>query len=197
MIIDHIAVVFLDENIALRFIGRFSFIAFSYLLAYHYRFHTHDQERYKLRLLIFAIISQVPYSLIFGVQLNIFFLLWFGLVMIDTIEMVRMREQVLYPTIITSVALILTYWEGYFIFGLYMIPLFYYLHDNIKIFPFVLLNIMLLNFSIIFAIAAAISLLIIYHIDTDIRINKINKYYFYAFYPVHLIALYKMHELML
>jgi len=196
MIIDHTAIIFYDENEIMRFIGRFAFIAFSYLLAYNYRFHSKHHEQYKKRLLIFALLSQVPYSMIFGVQLNIFFLLWFGLVMIDALEMIRTKDLVLYPTIIISTAIIVSWWEGYFLFGVFIIPLFYYVHDKKTVFYLLLLDILLLNFSIVYAIAGALSLLVIYYIHSDIKFPRINKYFFYLFYPVHLITLYALHEIL-
>lgn len=60
MLIDHIGVIFYPQVGWLRVIGRIAFPIFAYGIAmgFHY---TRDRKMYALRLLIFSIISQVPY----------------------------------------------------------------------------------------------------------------------------------------
>ncbi len=68
MIIDHYAYVFLPYNdpftIFLRFIGRFAAPIFCFLVAQGYH-HTTDKFKYLLRLLAFAVVSHVPFVLLF------------------------------------------------------------------------------------------------------------------------------------
>ncbi|UCM99198.1 conjugal transfer protein TraX [Sulfurimonas sp. SWIR-19] len=124
MIIDHTAIVFYDNNEYMRFIGRFAFIGFAFVLAHNYRYFTRNKFDYKLRLVNWGTVSQIPFSLIFGAEINILFLLAAGLYTIDAIENIK-TGKVLYPTLIISAALILSLFSGYFIFGILLIVLFY------------------------------------------------------------------------
>ena len=60
MFIDHLGVIFFPESLMLRVIGRIAFPIFAYGIAmgFHY---TRDRKKYVLRLLMFSIISQIPY----------------------------------------------------------------------------------------------------------------------------------------
>ena len=73
MLIDHIGYLFFPQYEFLRVIGRIAFPIFSYLITEGYT-HTSSIRKYSLRLLIFALISQIPYMLVFNTSnLNIFF----------------------------------------------------------------------------------------------------------------------------
>ncbi|WP_066499781.1 TraX family protein [Abyssisolibacter fermentans] len=61
MLIDHIGYMFFTETQMLRFIGRLAFPIFAYQLAVGYR-KTSSLKNYSKRLLIFALITQIPYS---------------------------------------------------------------------------------------------------------------------------------------
>ncbi len=82
MAIDHIGAIIYTDNDLYRVIGRLSFPIFAFLLTEGYM-HTKNLKKYFLRLFIFAIIPQIPYSLAFGMDiLNIFFTLFFGMLAI-------------------------------------------------------------------------------------------------------------------
>lgn len=79
MLIDHIGAVLLPDVIILRYIGRLAFPIFAFLISEGYE-KTKSRKNYALRLLSFAIISQIPYSIAFEtLRLNIFFTLLGGL----------------------------------------------------------------------------------------------------------------------
>lgn len=65
MVIDHIGAVMLPQYPILRIIGRIAFPIFAYQLTVGYE-HTSDVRRYEWRLLLFAIIAQLPFTLYFA-----------------------------------------------------------------------------------------------------------------------------------
>lgn len=208
MIIDHIGVIFLDGNELYKFIGRFALIGFAFILAYNYKYHTKNKFNYKMRLLTFAIISQIPFMIAFDTQyhINILFLLLMGLYAIDSIEVLKENWTYYIPlhnekvidltvvnhimaTIILSMVFILSYLTTYFIFGIAIIILMYYYQDNKKLLFPLLVSIALVNFNLIYGLAALGSFALIYYVNYDTRITRLNKYIFYSFYPIHLITL--------
>lgn len=63
MTIDHTALVFFPGALWMRFIGRIAMPIFSFLLAESYR-KTRNRVRFLRRLLLFALVAQVPFMLI-------------------------------------------------------------------------------------------------------------------------------------
>ncbi|WP_298843210.1 TraX family protein [Clostridium sp.] len=82
MLIDHMGAVFFPRIIILRMIGRISYPIFAYLIAIGYC-KTSSFYKYICRLLIFALVSQIPFSLVFSERIKIhsffdFFIFIFG-----------------------------------------------------------------------------------------------------------------------
>jgi hypothetical protein len=86
MFCDHLGYAIFSKFSAFNYIGRISFPLFAFGISEGYA-HTKSKKNYCIRLLMFAIISQVPFNLfcsIFrtGFMLNIFFTLLIGLIAI-------------------------------------------------------------------------------------------------------------------
>ncbi len=88
MLCDHLSYAIFGHFSILNFIGRISFPIFAFQISEGFT-HTKNVEKYFLRLGIFAILSQIPFSLFlnkFGISdpltLNIFFTLLLGLLSI-------------------------------------------------------------------------------------------------------------------
>ena len=64
MTIDHIAKVFFDGNMIMVAIGRIAMPIFAFFIAEGF-YYTRSKKKFILRLLLFAIISQIPYVLLF------------------------------------------------------------------------------------------------------------------------------------
>lgn len=69
MLLDHIGVIYQSHlskmtYFLLRAVGRLSFPLFCFILVEGF-FHTQNRKKYQLRLLIFAILSEIPYDLAF------------------------------------------------------------------------------------------------------------------------------------
>jgi hypothetical protein len=88
MCIDHIGAVMFPEWTWMRIIGRFAFPIFCFFLA-EGAYYTSNIRKYEMRLLLFAILSEVPFDLAFYRQpvywyhQNVFFTLFFGLLTLD------------------------------------------------------------------------------------------------------------------
>jgi len=86
MFLDHFGLALFNNVTELNIIGRIAFPIFAFQITEGYK-HTKNLKKYFLRLFIFAIISQIPFSLFTSlftsnISLNIFFTLLFGLICI-------------------------------------------------------------------------------------------------------------------
>jgi hypothetical protein len=72
MLFDHLHVAFPDTfPFWFRGIGRLAWPIFAYLLAEGFC-HTKASEKFLMRLLAFAVISEIPYDIVFGNEINFF-----------------------------------------------------------------------------------------------------------------------------
>ena len=91
MLMDHLwATIFPDQE-WLTCAGRLAFPIFAFMAVEGY-FHTHSFQKYALRLLLFAVLSEVPFDLMYGgtwfypVHQNVIWTLLMGLLGIRLIE---------------------------------------------------------------------------------------------------------------
>jgi hypothetical protein len=82
MIIDHTGLLLLNDNTICRIIGRISLPIFSYLIYKGYN-RTRNLNKYKLNILIFAVITQVIYEIFDKKQINILFVYLFAILLLD------------------------------------------------------------------------------------------------------------------
>ena len=198
MTVDHVGVILYPEFTVLRFIGRFSFPLFAYLLILGME-STRNIRNYFTRLFLFSIISQVPFFLALGFEpfgyLNIFFTLSFGLIFIYFFK--RTSVFALVPVLASFVLPF-----DYGIYGIAMIGCLYILKENTKfgVVSLVLLNtLFLVPWNIQFLSISAIPLILL-HKNGSLNITKETteeftiplwrKYFFYVYYPLHLALLY-------
>ena len=64
MVIDHAGYMFFPKVIWIRKVGRISFPIFAFFIAEGF-FYSKDRRRYLLRMLLFAVISELPFDLAF------------------------------------------------------------------------------------------------------------------------------------
>lgn len=82
MLIDHVGAVFFPHILAFRMVGRLAAPIFAFFIAEGY-LKTRSVKKYGVRLMFFALISMLPYSLVFeNSPFNILFDLFLGLMVI-------------------------------------------------------------------------------------------------------------------
>ena len=89
MTADHTSTVLLAEETTIyaicQFLGNFTIVIMCFFIVQGLG-HTRSVLNYALRLLVWAIISEFPFYLLFGLQLNVLFTLLAGLIIIYLIE---------------------------------------------------------------------------------------------------------------
>jgi hypothetical protein len=202
MVIDHVGRILYPDLLFLQVIGRLSFPLFAYLIVLGVE-STKKPRKYMITLLIFALISQVPYFLAFGIQpferLNILFSLFLSAV---TIYYYNKRSMLAFIPLLLSIFLMT---EGSYYVVLTAVGM-KLLKDipKLGVLALVALN---LQFLFISGVESQIQILALFavplvflHIKGKLKKEilipenslaySIRKYFFYAFYPLHLALLY-------
>ncbi len=189
MLIDHVGAVLFPQYMVFRIIGRIAFPIYCFLLV-EGGIHTKNPLKYSARLLLFALISEIPFDLAFGKSImdfnhqNVFFTLFLGLV---GIIMLKQRGPIrLLGFLMPFVAEFLK--TDYGAYGVLIILLFYVLHEHValKMSFFGLLTYLNYNGSVQLYACLSIIPMLFYNGKRGYNI----KYAFYVFYPLHLLVLY-------
>ncbi len=216
MLFNHVAHVFGESlsaplYIAFTAVGGVTFPIMAYLLNEGYQY-TRDVKKYAQRLLLFALISLVPFILALYPALNIIFSLLLGLIVIHAYETICRTNQGLFWLIFTVAVFISLFcdWGGVcipIIYGYHVIrePKKRVIYPVLIVWAFCLLNafgaysigdagavreaLANLGFGLIGS-TASIPLLLAYNGEK----GRSPKYLFYSFYPAHLLILYSIHK---
>lgn len=203
MFLDHLSYAIYGQFSWLNYIGRLAFPIFAFQLTEGY-LHTKNLKKYFLRLGIFAIISQIPYYFFINTftnifTLNIFFTLFAGLLAITIFDKFKNKYLgFLFVALIALISEILHFDYGYF--GILIIFIFYIFKQNKLQLFIAFLFAVCLKYTIalvqnnfyyayyILALSTAFSIVPILLYNK--KQGKNLKYFFYIFYPAHLIILY-------
>lgn len=202
MIIDHYGAIFQSDVNIYRIIGRLAFPIYAFLLVEGYT-HTKNVKKYANRLLLFAIVSELPFDLAFYGKLgfthqNIFFTLFIGLVLMYLLDNKEGKYNFNNNVLIIGAAFIaLLTSVDYSFVGIIYILTFYYTKNHPKpkriynqVLIIFLTNLFLLGFRQQFALLA-LPLIYFYNGNLGPK-NKYLQVFFYAAYPLHLIIFYIM-----
>lgn len=206
MSLDHIGAILFPDCLFLRLLGRISLPIFVFLLIEGY-FHTSSKGKYFLRMLVFAFISEPFYDFAFydtffySKNQNILFLLALGILFVFLLEQVSTYFKkkpsldsylylalshfiiVLFTGAIASILQI-----DYSFYGILMIYFMYLFRNHLLFY--------LLSFIPFVFLLTANPYLQLFHFLAIIILSLYNgkkgkslKYFFYFYYPLHLIIL--------
>lgn len=204
MLIDHIGVIlgnslpFLQIPVfhsitlyyCMRKIGRLAFPLFCFLLTEGF-VHTHNRLRYGCNLLLFALISEIPYNLMHSGKLlhwghqNIYFTLLIGFLMLWLLESDQKplyKLLILFPGLVLIPYLHMDYGRN----GILLIILLYALRQQSVLRA--LLSLPFLSGG--YAAWLAFVPISLYNGQRGFIRGTVLKYAFYAFYPIHILLLY-------
>lgn len=173
----------------MRKIGRISFPIFCFLITEGFS-HTRNKRRYALNLLLFAIISEIPYNLmksglLFNIKAqNIFFTLFLGVLMLYIFE--NAGRELLKAVLLVAVSIVAVVFKcDYGILGVLLILMLHVLRDRpvaqgILAYPF-----------LSGGVAAWLAFIPInlYNGKRGFIRSGALKYAFYIFYPLHILIL--------
>ena len=205
MVFDHVGDMFFPEVMWLRMIGRLAMPIFSFCIAEGY-IHTRDRKKYILRLLIFALISEIPFDLAFEGKIGLshqnimltFFLAVLALYLFDLIRGEVKEDTGKYsmgrtiPGIFVIVAMAfaaLLLKADYTIFAVVAVFLFYVFKDA-KYFIRSTVGVAFLALTRTMGYYCTTGLSIIPLLLYNGKRGRGLKWLFYVFYPGHLLVLY-------
>ena len=193
MLVDHMGAYLYPSQTWMRYVGRLAFPIFGFLIVEGF-LHTRNVKKYMGRLLLFALISEIPYdlvrynTLVYRDRQNIFFTLLLALICICAMHTFQERIE---PTgaVLLAVGALAHYVvkPEYGIGGIAMI-LCFYLFRTLKAEMF--LSVAAINICCYGNIQQAGVLALVPIWFYNGTRGPSAKYFFYLFYPVHLLALY-------
>lgn len=221
MLCDHMWATVVPGNMWMTWVGRLAFPIFAFQIAEGF-IHTSSFSHYAKRLLIFGIISEIPFDLVYGGSMlypfhqNVMFTLLFGLLAIKALD--RAREKHTLKAVVGGICLAALCCLGgaitfsdYGALGVLTVIMFYICRD------FPLSQLVQLCFMLVFNMAlfrgeyiplticghylefqtqgfAVLALIPIWLYNGKKSISsKAVQYGFYMFYPLHLLVLYLLH----
>ena len=205
MLIDHVAAFILIYNPVplftlfgteitlywlMRRVGRLAFPIYCFLLVEGFR-HTRDRRAYALNLCVFALLSEIPWNLLLGNGLfyrtqNVFFTLLLGLMGMWTVEQFQRDLKRETPLLLLLLAAAFFLRADYGIQGFGLILILYLLRERRDWQS-------LAGCAMLSSSPAAMLAFIpinLYNGKRGFVRGPVWKYAFYAFYPLHMLALY-------
>ena len=212
MFIDHVGYIVFDGHSSwFNYVGRLAFPIFAFQISEGY-IHTHDVKKYLLRLILFAFISQIPFLLFHSIinnelGLNVIFTLFLGLVAIIIYDKYNKFVGVFSAIIFGIIAHFLN--SDYSFYGVGITFLFYVFNKNkcLLAISFIIATLMQYSYLIlvyynygfeflknVFIIYLPYFICTIFSIIIILCYNNkkgpSTKYFFYLFYPLHMILIY-------
>lgn len=218
MLLDHLWGTIIPGNQWMTLIGRMAFPIFAFLIVEGF-FHTSDLKKYMKRLFIFGLISEIPFnliytgSIIFPFHQNVMFTLLLGLLIINEIDKLKNNKEIkkkIIPILKIFLFLLISIigFVDYGVTGVLTIVVFYlfrgfklaWIGQLISLILLyivffegqsVILNIFNHEYFLPLQSIGILSLIFIWLYNGEKgKNNKLIKYLFYSFYPVHMLVIY-------
>ena len=208
MLFDHVGDAIIGKFSFCNLIGRIAFPIFAFQAVQGY-IYTKDFKKHMLKLFIFACISQIPFMLFLStfteeiLTLNIFFTLFLGLLALFVYDRCKNKVLGFLFVILTSIIAYFIHVD-YGTFGILLMFCFYFFKDKkgsmaittivlcfLRFVPDIIATPVLWFIYIQCAIFTALSLIFILFYNKNEGPKA--KYFFYIFYPLHLLILYFLH----
>lgn len=215
MLIDHVGAVIVQRTMSmpgfnhdfwnslympLRYIGRLAFPIFCFLLVEGF-VHTSDVKKYIRRMLLFAVVAEVPFDLaitgkIFDLNYqNVFFELAWGIGAMCYLAMVEEKVKSYFLQVILRLGIIALFAFSaehlnfdYGIYGIISIVALYVFRQNRR------MQLLIGAISFLWEPVAPLAFLLISFYNG--KRGRNIKYVFYMFYPAHLLVLYLIARIM-
>lgn len=196
MTIDHMGFILFPQALWMRGIGRLAFPVFCFTLTEGFS-HTHDLKRYIQRMLIVGLLSEIPFNLAESGQIcsiehqNVFFTLLIGLIMLRYCEKVSgnaMKAEVVIVAMFAAEFLRTDYGA----LGVLLIAIFWFTREY-KWYQAVLVGGWNFLFGIPIQYAGIFAILPIALYNG--KKGRSTGYFFYLYYPVHLLILYGISQM--
>ena len=191
MTFDHIGMLLFPHIFWFRVVGRIAFPIFTYHIAIGVK-QTKSISKYAFRVLIFAFLTQPIYKIAVGSGVNIMFDLFIGIAVLGVVKRNRKQDWAL----ATVVALVWSVFnQGYGWYGTACMVAFYYMDQDVKLasIVFIAISIVASLFSPNYVQGFAVVALPFILFKPKVRL-KIPRYFFYLYYPVHLLVIYLVGE---
>lgn len=201
MFLDHLGAIILPQYAILRIIGRVAFPIFCFLLVEGF-YHTSNLKKYMLRLGIFAIVSEIPFDWMVDskrsiwLHQNIFFTLLIGLVVLSIIRYTREKYEkkpiamlsIEVTVIIVGTLISKVIHSDYEIVGVLYILVFYFYRGRNELLTMWLLIVTFCSYGQVTTQLYSVLAMIFISMYNGKK-GKSMKYFFYSFYPVHILLL--------
>jgi hypothetical protein len=205
MVFDHVGDMFFPDVLWPRMIGRLAMPLFAFCITEGY-IHTRDKKKYLFRMGIFALVSEVPFDLAFEGKVSLnhqnimltFFMSILALMLFDLIRGKKNEDTGRYSigktilgslVIIGTAAVAILIKADYTIFAVISVFLFYLFKDT-KHFIRTGVGVAFLALTRTMGYYCTTGLSIIPLLLYNGKKGKGLKWFFYAFYPGHLLLLY-------
>ncbi len=209
MLIDHMGYTLFPGVMWLRCVGRVAFPIFCFLIA-EGCVYTHDRKKYALRLLVFALLSEIPYNLMNSGMIwdpydqNVLWTLLTGALVCWLIDW-ALKKCTPLSFVLTGAAMVAAYWlleafrTDYGGWGMLLVAAFYGVHRApsgavvkmiAQAFGLAFFSLGVMGGYLSIELWSLVSLVPIWLYNGQRGFShKAVQYGFYAFYPVHILIL--------
>ena len=201
MTLDHLSTAFLaDDSLLyalLQNIGNWTIVIMCYFLAQGLCY-TRSIRRYLERLISWALISQIPFTLLLGLQLNVLFTLFISLLIIYLLDSKGLLVSMTALALLTPVLLI----SDWNILAPVITIIFYYASNQNRVFSsiylipgaYLVLSVILypyldISSRFLTALSFFTASVLISILPAGIGKGRIPNRFFYAYYPLHILII--------